>query len=88
MKDRIQILSFDEYLTREGIRIGWQMSRRAAERTFAEADRIDREELKFRAEPSRVRKETVERVTGKKCKDMLDRIKKADALAQQSATTR
>ena len=79
MRDRIQILSSDEYLTREGIRIGWQMSRRSAERTFAEADRIDREELKFRSEPSRVRKETVERITGKKCKDMLDRIKKADA---------
>ena len=85
MKDRIQILGRDEYLTRSDIAIGWKMSRRAAERTFTEADRIDRQELKFRSEPSRVRKETVERITGKKCKDTLERIKKADSPQNRSA---
>ena len=79
MKTRIQILAECEYLTRTDVMVMLNCSRRTAVRIFQEADRIDREELKFRAEPSRVRKETVERVTGKKCKDMLDRIKKAGA---------
>ena len=79
MKDRIQILSEVEYLTRADIRVMLNCSRRVADRVFQEADRIDREELKFRAEPSRVRKESVEKASGKSCIKMLKQLKSADA---------
>ncbi len=79
MKTRIQILAECEYLTRTDVMVMLNCSRRTAVRIFQEADRIDREELKFRAEPSRVRKESVEKASGKSCIKMLKQLKSAEA---------
>lgn len=85
MKERIQILSSESYLTRSDIMVMLPCSRPTASRIFAEADRIDRTELKFRAYPSKVRKTSVEKAAGVSCIKILKELKNADGLAHQSA---
>ena len=80
MKDRIQILASEQYLTRSDIMVMLQVSRQVANRIFAEAERREKESHQFRAEPSKVLKTTVEDVSGTKCTKILSELKKADAL--------
>lgn len=85
MKSQIEVLS-QVFLNRSDIALMLGCSRRVANRIYAEADRIDNEELKFRAYITKVRKSSVEKAAGIKCSDIINALKKADALAQQSAT--
>ena len=85
-KDLIQIATVEMFLNRTDIQTLCGCSRRVANRIYAEADRIDNEELKFRAYITKVRKSSVEKAAGIKCSDIVNALKKADALAQQSAS--
>jgi hypothetical protein len=88
MKSRIEILSSATYLNRSEISIMLQCSRQVANRIYAEADRIDNEELKLRAYPSKVRKASVEQVAGVSCLKLLKELKNAEGLAHQSAISK
>lgn len=79
MKSQIEVLT-QVYLNRSDIAVMLGCSRQVASRIYAEADRIDNEELKFRAYVTKVRKTSVERAAGIKCSDIINTLKKADAL--------
>lgn len=85
MKDRIQILASETYLNRSDIKVMIQCSRSVANRIYAEADRIDSEELKFRAYTTKVRKVSVEKAAGVSCVKILKELKNAAAVPEHTA---
>lgn len=85
MKSQIEVLS-QIYLNRSDIALMLGCSRQVANRIYAEADRIDSEELKFRAYTTKVRRLSVEKAAGISSAEIINTLKKADSLRNRSAS--
>lgn len=84
-KDLIRIVTTERFLNRSDIATMLGCSRAVANRIYAEADRIDNEELHFRAYPTKVRKTSVEKASGVKCSTIIKELKNAEGLPNRSA---
>ena len=84
-KSLIQIATVERFLTRTDIMTLLNCSRAVAARIFAEADRIDNEELHFRAYPTKVRKTSVEKAAGVKCSTIIKELKSAEGISNHPA---
>lgn len=74
----------ETYLSRTDIKVLLNVSRRVAENIFLQADMLDNE-TDFRVYPTKVRMQSVLKVTNISWNLLQKQIKNADALAQQSA---
>ena len=74
----------ETYLSRTDIKVLLNVSRRVAENIFLQADMLDNE-MEFRVYPTKVRMQSVLKVTNISWNLLQKQIKNADAIAQQSA---
>lgn len=74
MKTRIEVFQ-QTYVNRHDIAILLNVSRATANRTYSIADMIDTDELKYRTEPNKVRRSTVQKIHGVSDSELLRQIK-------------